>query len=157
MSDERAEPYESASVSNGLALSIAIILIVSFTPSYSPHLTCSHTHHVLLALILAASYSLSFLPPAPSLTLYSSRCIVQLPAVCHSDSCANHFKARHHTRHLLLAIVLTTGILIAILLIVIMLIASCSSRHTHCIVLNASCSTRCVVFDNVSLFPYKVW
>ena len=151
MSDERAEPCESASVSSGLALSIAIVLVASLTPSYSPRLTrrvlltivlatgtlitsysslcivqllgvsvtlraaltlsqsspsyspcltCNHTRRVLLAIILAAgtlidiiltaSYPLSFSPPAPSLTLYSSRCIVQLPAVCHSESCANH-------------------------------------------------------------------
>jgi len=59
-------------------------------PSYSPRRTCSRTHRVLLALILAAAYSLSFSLPAPSLTSYWSRCIVQLPAVCHSESCANH-------------------------------------------------------------------
>ena len=92
MSDEQAEPCESASVSSGLALSIAIVLVASFTPSYSPQLTC----HVLLAIVLAAgtlidiiltvSYLLSFSPPAPSFTSYSSCCIVQLPAVCHSES-----------------------------------------------------------------------
>jgi len=70
------------------------------SPSYSPHLTCNHTHRVLLAIVLAAgtlidiilavSYPLSFSPPAPSLTSYSSHCIVQLPAVCHSERCANH-------------------------------------------------------------------
>jgi len=59
-------------------------------PAYSPRRTCSHTRHVLLALILAASNSLSFWPPALSLTSYSSRCMVQLPAVCHSESCTNH-------------------------------------------------------------------
>jgi len=70
MSDERAEPCESAIVSSGLVLSIAIVLVASFTPSYSPTLT----HHVLLAIVLAAgtlidivlaaSYPLSFSPPA---------------------------------------------------------------------------------------------
>jgi len=104
-------------------------------PSYSPHRTCSHTRHVLLALILAACYSLSFPPPAPSLTSYSSRCMVQLPAVCHSESCANHVTKLaiilvasysplysppltcSHTRHVLLTIVLAAGTLIDIVLI----------------------------------------
>jgi len=58
--------------------------------TYSSRLTRSHTRRILLAATLATSYPLSFLPPAPSLTSYSSRCIVQLPAVCHSESCANH-------------------------------------------------------------------
>jgi len=70
------------------------------SPSYSPRLTYNHTHRILHAIvltagtlidiILAASYPLSFSPPAPSLTSNSSRCTVQLPAVCHSESCANH-------------------------------------------------------------------
>jgi len=81
MSDKRAEPCKSTSISNGLTLSISIVLVASYTPSYSPHLTCSHTRHVLLTLILATSYSLSSLPPASYLTLYSSLCIVQLPGV----------------------------------------------------------------------------
>ena len=53
-SDEQAEPCRSTSVSNGLALCIDIIL--------------------------ATSYSLSFLLPAISLTSYSSPHIVPLPA-----------------------------------------------------------------------------
>jgi len=60
---------------------LAIILLVSFMPSYLPCLTRFHTHHVLLALILAVSYLLSSLLPAPSLTSYSSLCIVQLPSM----------------------------------------------------------------------------
>ena len=54
MSDERAKPCESASVSNGLALSIAIVLAVSYLLLYSPRLTSSHTRHLLIAIILAA-------------------------------------------------------------------------------------------------------
>jgi len=83
-----------------LVTKLAIILAASYLQSYSPHPTCyrphrqhphrHHTRRVLRVLILAASYPLSFSPPAPSLTSYSSRCIVQLPAVCHSESCANH-------------------------------------------------------------------
>ena len=65
---------------------LAIILVMSFSPPYSPHLTRSHTRRVFLATILAASYSLSSSPPAPSLTSYSSLGIVQLPGVCHSES-----------------------------------------------------------------------
>jgi len=139
--DEQAEPCESASVSNGLALSVTIVLVTSFTPSYLPCLTCFHTHCVILTLILAASYLLSFSLLAPSMTSYSSHCIVQLPAVCHSESCTNHFKAHHHTRRLLLAIILAASILIAILLIVVRLIASCSLRHAHHVMLIVSCSS----------------
>jgi len=78
----------------------AALTLSQSSPSYSPHLTCNHTRRVLLTIvlaagtmidiILAASDPLSFSLPAPSLTSYSSRCIVQLPAVCHSKSCANH-------------------------------------------------------------------
>jgi len=79
---------------------IDIILAASYARSYSPCLTRAHTRRCLLVIvltastlidiILAASYPLSFSPPAPSLTSYLSRCIVQLPAVCHSESCGNH-------------------------------------------------------------------
>jgi len=82
-----------------VALRAALTLSQS-SPSYSLRLTCNYTHHVLLAIILTAgtlidiilavSYPLWFSLPAPSLTSYSSRCIVQLPAICHSESCANH-------------------------------------------------------------------
>jgi len=78
----------------------AVLTLSQSSPSYSPCLTCNHTCRVLLAIVLAAgtlidiilatSYPLSFSPPAPSLTSYSSCCIVQLPAVCHLESCANH-------------------------------------------------------------------
>ena len=121
-----------------LAKAQALVMAWRFSlPSYSPHRTCSHTRRVLLALILTASYSLSFLLPAPSLTSYSPRCIVQLPAVCHSESCANHVMklaiilvasystlypprlTRSHTRHVLLAIVLAASILIDIVLVTV--------------------------------------
>ena len=85
----------------GVSVTLRAALTLSqSSPSYSPRLTCNHTCRVLLAIVLAAgtlnaillaaSYPLSFLPPAPSLTSYLSHCIVQLPAVCHSKSCANH-------------------------------------------------------------------
>jgi len=85
----------------GVSVTLRAALTLSqSSPSYSPRLTYNRTRRVLLAIvlaagtlidiILAASYPLSFSPPVPSLTLYSSRCIVQLPAVCHSESCANH-------------------------------------------------------------------
>ena len=78
----------------------AALILPQSSPSYSPHLTCSHTCHVLLAIVLTAGtlldiilatfYPLLFSPSAPSLTSYSSSCIVQLPVDCHSESCANH-------------------------------------------------------------------
>jgi len=123
----------------------------------------AHTRHGLLAIvlaagtlidiILAASYPLSFSPPAPSLTSYSSRCIVHLPTVCHSDSCTNHITK--------LAIILAASYLLSSSLLavcsspsssqsscsscrvhLIVLIASCSSRLAHRVVLIASCSSR---------------
>jgi len=128
--------------------------------SYSPRLTCNHTRRVLLAIvlaastlidiILAASYQLSFLPLEPSLTSYLLRCIVQLPSVCHSESCANHVTK--------LAIILTASYLLSSLPVaacsspssssslcssrrvhLVVLIALCSSHHAHRVVLNASC------------------
>jgi len=152
----------------GVSVTLRAALTLSqSSPSYSPHLTCNHTRHVLLAIvlaagtlidiILAASYLLSFSPLAPSLTSYLSRCIVQLPAVCHSESCANHVTklaiilavsylqsfspcptcyrpcrrrcAHHHPPHSCHAHR-------------VVLIASCSSRHAHRVVLIASCSSR---------------
>jgi len=133
------------------------------SPSYLSRLTHHYTCCVLLTIVLAAGTLIDIV----LITVYctTSRCL------CHSESCANYFKARYHTRHVLLAIVLTASILIAILLIVIVLIASCSLSCAHCVVLIASCSTRrtlrvvliasCsmrrVVFANVPLFPREVW
>ena len=51
------------------------------SPSYSPRPTCYHQRRVLLALIVATSYSLSSSPPATLLTSYSSLCFLQLPGV----------------------------------------------------------------------------
>jgi len=101
-------------------------------PSYSLRLT----RCVLLAATLAASYPLSFSPPAPSLTSYSSLCIVQLPSVSvtlraaltMSQSSQSYSprptcyrprrwrRANHHPPH---------------------------SCRAHCIVLIALCSSRC--------------
>jgi len=106
------------------------------SPSYTPHLTCNHTRRVLLAIvlatvtlidiILAASYLLSFSPLAPSLTSYSSLCIVQLPGVSVTlraaltlSQCSPSYSLRltcNHTRRVLLAIVLAAGTLIDIIL-----------------------------------------
>jgi len=77
MSDERAKPCESASVRSSLALSIAIVLVVSFTPSYSLRLT----HRILLAIVLATGTLVDIV----LLTVYgtTSRCLF------HSESCTN--------------------------------------------------------------------
>jgi len=163
MSDERAESCESASISNGLVLSIAIVLVASFTPLYLPCLTCSHTHRMLLALILATSYSLSSSPLAPSLTLYSSLCIVQLPGVSvtlraaltmlQSSSssllyptcyCPHRQRPHHHPPHSCCANHTV-------------LIASYSLRRAYLVILIISYSIGYVVFANVPLFPCKVW
>jgi len=111
MAIESAKPLLTLALSQGSARSSLIdrplfsspftssyLSTFSSSTSYSLRLSRHHTRRVLLALILAASYSptlaasypLSFSPLAPSLTSYSSRCIVQLPTVCHSESCANH-------------------------------------------------------------------
>jgi len=96
------------------AIKLAIIFAASYSLSSSPRLTHYCPRRVLHALILVASYSLPF----------SSRL------------------TRSHTRRVLLAIVHATGVLIAILLIVVVLIASCSSRRAHHVVLIASGSSR---------------
>ena len=96
------------------AIKLAIILAASYSLSSSPRLTRYRPRHVLLALILVVSYSLP----------YSSRL------------------TRSYTRRVLLATVYATSVLIAILLIVIMLLVSCSSRRAHRVVLIASCSSR---------------
>jgi len=121
------------------AIKLAIILAASYSLSSSPRLTRYRPRRILLALILVASYSLP----------YSSRL------------------TRSHTCRVLLAIVHAAGVLIAILLIVVVLIASCSSHRAHRVVLIASCSSRRahrvgliasgssrrVVFANFPLFP----
>ena len=178
---------------SGVSVTLRAALTLSqSSPSYSPHLTCNHTRHVLLAIvlaagtlidiILAASYLLSFSPLAPSLTSYLSRCIVQLPTVCHSESCANHVTklaiilavsylqsfspcptcyrpcrrrcAHHHPPHSCHAhrVVLIASCSSRRAHRVV-LIASCSSRRAHRVVLITSCSSRCVVFPNFPLFP----
>jgi len=114
---------------------LAIILAVSYSLSSSPRLTRSHSHHILLAIVLVTSTLIDIV----CVTVYSttSRCL------CHSQSCANHVRKLtiilaasyslsssprltcSHIRHVLLASVLAAGVLIAILLIVIVLISSC--------------------------------
>ena len=122
--------YHSESCANHVT-KLAIILVASYSPLYSLHLTHSHTDHILLAIIIATSTLIDIL----LVTVYytTSWCL------CYSQSCANHFKARHHTHRVLLAIILTAGVLIAILLIVIVLITLCSSCCAHHIVFNTLC------------------
>jgi len=116
------------------AIKLAIILAASYSLSSSPCLTHYRPRRVLLALILIASYSLP----------YSSRL------------------TRSHTRRVRLAIVHSASVLIAILLTSscssrlahrVVLIASCSSRRAHRIGLIASGSSCRVVFANFHLFP----
>src|SRR3978361_1622650 len=106
------------------AIPIDIVLVVSFSP-YSAHRIRHHTRCVLLAIILAAG----ILTDIVLVTLYCaiSRCL------CHFESYTNHVTklatvilvasysplysphcTRHHTRRILLAIVLAAGILIDI-------------------------------------------
>jgi len=107
------------------AIKLAILLAASYLLSSSLRLTRYRPRRVLLALILVTSYSLP----------YTSRL------------------TRSHTRRVLLAIVHAAGVLIAILLIVVVLIASCSSRRAHRVVLIASGTSCRVVFANFPLFP----
>jgi len=107
------------------AIKLAILLAASYSLSPSLRLTRYHPHRVLLALILVVSYSLPY---------------------------SSHL-TRSHTRHVLLAIVHAAGVLVAILLIVVVLIVSCSSRCAHRVVLIALGSSRRVVFANFPLFP----
>ena len=100
----------SASCANH-PIKLAILLAASYSLSSSPRLTRYRPRRVLLALILVVSYSLP----------YSSRL-----------TCS-------HTCHVLLTIVHPAGVLIAILLIVVVLIASCPSRRAHRVVLIVSC------------------
>ena len=125
--------------------------------SYSPRLTRTHTHGVLLAIvlaasilidiILAASYLLSSSPQAPSLTSYSSLYIVQLPGIsvtlraaltmsqssqsyspCPTCYCPHRWwRAHRHPPHSHCAHR-------------VVFISSCSSRRAHRVVLIASCS-----------------
>ena len=108
---------------------LTIILAASYSLSSSPHLTRSHSRHVLLAIVLAAGVLIDIV----LVTVYSTT----FWCLCHSESCANHVTklaiilaasyslsssprlTRSHSRHVLLAIVLAAGVLIAILLIVV--------------------------------------
>ena len=118
-----------------LRILLALIVATSYSLSSSPRLTRSQSRHVLLAIVLAAGVLIDIV----LVTVYSipSQCL------CHSESCANHVTklaiiltasyslsslprlTHSHSRHVLLAIVLTADVLIAILLIVVVLIASC--------------------------------
>jgi len=97
-------------------------------PSYSPHRTPYRPHRVLLTIVLAASYSLS----------YSSH------------------PTRSHTHHVLLALILAMSYSLPSTPPASSLpsssLSSCSSRRAHRVLLNASCSSRRVVFANFPLF-----
>jgi len=55
---------------------------MSYLLSYPPHLTCSHTRHILLAIILTSGTLIDIV----LLTVYcTTSCYL-----CHSESCANH-------------------------------------------------------------------
>jgi len=117
---------------------------------------------------------------------YSSHCIVQLPAVCHSESCANHVtklaiilaasylqsysprptcyrprrrqRAHRHPPHSCRAHrVVFISSCSSRCAHHVMLIASCSTGRAHRIVFIASCSTHRVVFVNFPLFLREVW
>jgi len=103
------------------AIKLAIILAASYSLSSSPRLTRYHPRRVLLALILIASYLLSY---SPCPTRYRPRC--RHPH-CHPP----HSRRAHR----------------------VVLIASCSSRRVHRVGLIASGSSRRVVFANFPLFP----
>ena len=59
----------------------ALLTMSQTSPSYLPCPTHYRPRRVLLTLIVTTSYSLSSSPPVPSLTSYSSLCILQLPGV----------------------------------------------------------------------------
>jgi len=122
------------------------------SPSYSPRPARYRHRRILLTLIVTTSYLLLSSPPAPSLTSYSSLCILQLPGVCHSESCANHVTklaiilatscslssslclTRSHSCHILLAIVLTASTLIDIVLVTVY------STTSRCLYHSESCT-----------------
>jgi len=89
---------------------LTIILAASYSLSSLPHLTRSHSHHILLAIVLAASTLIYII----LVTVYSttSRCL------CHSDSCANKSQSspsysprptRYYPCHVLLALIVATS------------------------------------------------
>jgi len=144
-----------------LVTKLAIILAASYLQSY-----------------FAASYSLSSSPLAPSLTSYSSLCIVQLPGVSvtlravltmsqSSQSylpCPTCYRPRRrwcahrhppHSRRAHRVVFISSSSSRRAHRIV--LIVSCSTRSAHRVVLITSCSTRRVVFANFPLFPREVW
>jgi len=121
----KGEEKRSLSMSDERNLEKAQALVVAWRfllPSYSLRLSRHHTRRDLLA----TSYSLSSSPLAPSLTSYSSLCIVQLPSVSVTlraaltlSQSSLSYSPRltcNHTRRVLLAIILAAGTLIDIIL-----------------------------------------
>jgi len=89
-SNEQAKPCVSASVSNGLALCIDIILAASYSLSSSPHLTRSHSRHVLLTIILAVGILIAILLIV--VVLIASCRICQLSFISNTQSNATYVK-----------------------------------------------------------------
>jgi len=96
------------------AIKLAIILAASYSLSSSPRPTRSHTRRVLLAPILITSYSLSYSP-----------CPTRYRPCCRRPHCYPPHSRRAHR----------------VVLIVVVLIASCSSRRVHRVVFIASRSS----------------
>ena len=117
------------------AIKLAIILAASYSLSSSPRLTRYRPRRILLALILVASYSLSY---SPCPTRYRPR---RRRPHCHPP-----YSRRAH------CVVLTTSCSSCCAHRVV-LIALCSSRCAHRVGLIASGLSRRVVFANFPLFP----
>jgi len=104
----------------GVSVALRAALTMSqSSSSYLPRPTRYRPLHVLLALIVATSYSLSSSPPVSSLTSYSSLCILQLPGVAvtlraaltmsqSSPSYSPH-PTHYRPRHVLLALIVATS------------------------------------------------
>jgi len=121
----KGEEKRGLSMSDEPNLAKAQVLVMAWRfllPSHSSRLSRHHTRRDLLA----TSYLLSSSLLAPSLTSYSSLCIVQLPDVSvtlraaltlsqSSPSYSLHLTC-NHTCRVLLAIVLATGTLVDIIL-----------------------------------------
>ena len=131
------------------AIKLAIILAASYSLSSSPRPTSSHTRRVLLAPILVTSYSLSY---SPCPTRYRPR---RRRPHCHPP----HSRRAH--RVVLIASCSSRRVHRVVLIASgsscrahrVGLIASCSSRLAHRVGIIASGSSCRVVFANFPLFP----
>jgi len=73
-----------------VALRAALTIYEARRSSHRVLLAVIYAAGILIDIVLVTSYLLSSMPPASSLTLYSSRRIVQLPTMCRAESCANN-------------------------------------------------------------------